>query len=239
MVNELLAGQLAARLRRVRLERGLTLRQAAEQTGVTKETLSDLERARRQPHPPTLRRIAQGYSVEIRDLLGPMIEAESVPLGKAPGEAGQAAQEERRAVPITEASAAPFSGSFKLPGLRAARERLGWSHNELAAKANVPAADIPALEDGSLEADGDTVSRLARTLDRYIKDLTEPEVMDAFRARGKEADRLQAERLIRDARNLDKETVEALRNVSPGGRKVADAIDALVEQRASEQPDAG
>ncbi len=83
MVDVLLASRLAARLRRVRLERGLTLRQAAAQTGVTKETLSDLERARRQPHPPTLQKIAEGYGVEIRDLLGPIAEAEPVTAGKA------------------------------------------------------------------------------------------------------------------------------------------------------------
>ncbi len=59
------------------------MRQAAERTGVTKETLSDLERARRQPHPPTLQKIAAGYSVEIRDLLGPMVEAEPALVGKA------------------------------------------------------------------------------------------------------------------------------------------------------------
>jgi transcriptional regulator with XRE-family HTH domain len=75
MVDELLEAQrLASRLRRVRLERGLSLRGAAVQVGVTKETLSDLERARRHPHHPTLAKIAKGYDVEISDLLGPMVE---------------------------------------------------------------------------------------------------------------------------------------------------------------------
>jgi transcriptional regulator with XRE-family HTH domain len=76
MVDELLEAQrLASRLRRVRLERGLSLRGAAVQVGVTKETLSDLERARRHPHPPTLAKIAKGYGVEISDLLGPMVDS--------------------------------------------------------------------------------------------------------------------------------------------------------------------
>ncbi len=79
----MVASQLATRLRRVRLERGLTLRQAAQRTGVTKETLSDLERARRQPHPPTLQKIAEGYDVEIRDLLGPIVDEEPALAGKA------------------------------------------------------------------------------------------------------------------------------------------------------------
>jgi transcriptional regulator with XRE-family HTH domain len=80
------------------MERGLTLRQAAERTGVTKETLSELERALRDPHPPTLAKIAGGYGVEIPDLLGPMEGAdaassatsqEPVPLDEAP-ESGHA-----------------------------------------------------------------------------------------------------------------------------------------------------
>lgn len=104
MVDELLEAQrLASRLRRVRLERGLSLRGAAAQVGVTKETLSDLERARRHPHPPTLAKIAKGYGVEISDLLGPMVE-EPVPLAEAPvtgrpapAHTGAAVEEERRA----------------------------------------------------------------------------------------------------------------------------------------------
>lgn len=92
MMDELLeAKRLATRLRRIRLERGLSLRGAAAKIGVTKETLSDLERARRHPHPPTLAKIAGGYGVEISDLLGPMVEEEPALLGKeaAPHEPGQ------------------------------------------------------------------------------------------------------------------------------------------------------
>ncbi len=95
MTDGLVASQLATRLRRVRLERGLTLRQAAQRTGVTKETLSDLERARRQPHPPTLQKIAEGYNVEIRDLLGPIVDEEPALAGKAEApEAGPTNQQD-------------------------------------------------------------------------------------------------------------------------------------------------
>ena len=84
MTDELVeARRLAARLRRIRVERGLSLRGAAAKIGVTKETLSDLERARRHPHPPTLAKIAGGYGVEISDLLGPMVEEEPALAGKA------------------------------------------------------------------------------------------------------------------------------------------------------------
>jgi transcriptional regulator with XRE-family HTH domain len=64
-MQELVPGKL----RLARIERGFTLRQAAKLTGVTKETLSDLERGLRQPHPPTLFKIAQGYGIPVKDLL--------------------------------------------------------------------------------------------------------------------------------------------------------------------------
>jgi transcriptional regulator with XRE-family HTH domain len=62
-------GSLAHRLRVLRAERGLTLREAASITGVAKETISDIERGLRQPHDPTLAKIAKGYSVPVGDLL--------------------------------------------------------------------------------------------------------------------------------------------------------------------------
>jgi transcriptional regulator with XRE-family HTH domain len=62
-------GLLPRKLLMARLERGLTLRGAAEQTGVSKETISELERGLRKPHPPTLYKIAQGYGIHVSDLL--------------------------------------------------------------------------------------------------------------------------------------------------------------------------
>jgi transcriptional regulator with XRE-family HTH domain len=47
----------------------MTLIEAAEQTGVGRDTLSDLERGRRHPVLPTLAKIAQGYGVPVEDLL--------------------------------------------------------------------------------------------------------------------------------------------------------------------------
>jgi len=129
MMDELLeAKRLAARLRRIRLERGLSLRGAALKIGVTKETLSDLERARRHPHPPTLAKIAEGYGVEISDLLGPMVE-EPVALADAP-EAGQTeaeVEEERRVIPQAVSSLNMYIKDMKeLKELREAEmEELG------------------------------------------------------------------------------------------------------------------
>jgi len=98
MTDELIeAKRLAARVRRIRLEHGLSLRGAAAKIGVTKETLSDLERARRHPHPPTLAKIADGYGVEISDLLGPMVEEPVVAGPKAEAsETGPTEAEEAR-----------------------------------------------------------------------------------------------------------------------------------------------
>jgi transcriptional regulator with XRE-family HTH domain len=88
MTDNLLPG----RLRLARARKGLTLRQAAEVIGVSKDTLSELERGRRHPHPSTLYKIAQGYGVSIGELL----ELEEPALaGKAEApSAGLAAQED-------------------------------------------------------------------------------------------------------------------------------------------------
>jgi len=62
-------GSLAHKLRVLRAERGLTLREAASLTGVAKETISDIERGLRRPHDPTLAKIAKGYGVPIEELI--------------------------------------------------------------------------------------------------------------------------------------------------------------------------
>jgi transcriptional regulator with XRE-family HTH domain len=72
-------GSLAYRLRVLRAERGLTLREAASLTGVAKETISDIERGLRHPHDPTLAKIAKGYGVPVGDLL----EEPALAAGKA------------------------------------------------------------------------------------------------------------------------------------------------------------
>jgi transcriptional regulator with XRE-family HTH domain len=73
----MMQGSLAHRLRVLRAERGLTLREAASLTGVAKETISDIERGLRHPHDPTLAKIAKGYGVPVEDLLEePVLAAE-------------------------------------------------------------------------------------------------------------------------------------------------------------------
>jgi transcriptional regulator with XRE-family HTH domain len=62
-------GLVSRKLLMARLERGLTLRGAAKLTGVSKETISELERGMRKPHPPTLYKLAQGYEAKVSDFL--------------------------------------------------------------------------------------------------------------------------------------------------------------------------
>ncbi len=58
------------RLRQVREQRGFTLTRAAEQTGISKSTLSRLENGHRRPSLELLLPLAQVYRVPIDDLVG-------------------------------------------------------------------------------------------------------------------------------------------------------------------------
>jgi transcriptional regulator with XRE-family HTH domain len=57
------------KLRVLRAERGLTLREASSRTGVAKETISDIERGIRHPHDVTVAKLARAYDVPVEDLL--------------------------------------------------------------------------------------------------------------------------------------------------------------------------
>src|SRR5215212_5706209 len=77
---------LGHRLRVMRAERGLSLREAARRAGVVKETISDIERGKTHPYDVTLAKLAQAYEVPIEELL-----EEPVLMGKAdaPADTGQ------------------------------------------------------------------------------------------------------------------------------------------------------
>jgi len=62
-------GSLGYRLRLARVEKGLTMREAAEVTGVDKVTIGAVERGQRKPHDLTLSRLAKGYGVPLSQLL--------------------------------------------------------------------------------------------------------------------------------------------------------------------------
>jgi len=60
---------LGRRLRVMRAERGLSLREAARRAGVVKETISDIERGHTHPYDVTLAKLAHAYGVPVEDLL--------------------------------------------------------------------------------------------------------------------------------------------------------------------------
>jgi transcriptional regulator with XRE-family HTH domain len=67
---------LGHRLRLLRVERQLSLRQAAAHAGVVKETISDIERGVTHPQDVTLAKLAKAYGVPVEDLLedGPSLK---------------------------------------------------------------------------------------------------------------------------------------------------------------------
>jgi transcriptional regulator with XRE-family HTH domain len=60
---------LGRKLRVLRAECGLTLREAASRADVAKETISDTERGLRHPHDVTVAKLARAYDVPVEDLL--------------------------------------------------------------------------------------------------------------------------------------------------------------------------
>lgn len=63
-------GQVGPRLRAVRLQRGRTLTDVAEETGISKSTLSRLESGQRRPSLELLLPLAEAYRVPLDDLVG-------------------------------------------------------------------------------------------------------------------------------------------------------------------------
>jgi transcriptional regulator with XRE-family HTH domain len=60
---------LAAKLRLLRAQRGLTLKDASAQLGVDRHTLRRIELGTQQAQYPTLLKIARGYAIDVEDLL--------------------------------------------------------------------------------------------------------------------------------------------------------------------------
>src|SRR5215213_3668293 len=87
---------LDMKLRVLRAERQLSLREASARTGVDKVALSRYERGLGRPQDLTLAKIAKGYGVGVEELL-----EEAVPLAEAPQETGQSGQEWARELDVT------------------------------------------------------------------------------------------------------------------------------------------
>jgi len=70
----------------MRVERGLSLREAARRAGVVKETISDIERGHTHPYDVTLAKLAKAYEVPVEDVLQEPVLAGK---GEAPQEPGR------------------------------------------------------------------------------------------------------------------------------------------------------
>ena len=65
----MMRGSFAEKLRVLRARHGLSLSEAAERVGVTRDTLSELERGKRDPYTPTITKLARGYGLSVEELL--------------------------------------------------------------------------------------------------------------------------------------------------------------------------
>ncbi len=57
-------------LRSLRRRRGMTQRELADLCGLNQTTIYELEAGRRTAYPKTVRRLARGLNVEVKDLVG-------------------------------------------------------------------------------------------------------------------------------------------------------------------------
>ena len=66
---------METRIREIRAERGWTVRRLAEESGVDKNTVSDVERGVRNPNPITMHKLAEALGAEVVDLFPKAQEA--------------------------------------------------------------------------------------------------------------------------------------------------------------------
>jgi excisionase family DNA binding protein len=143
-----------------------------------------------------------------------------------------------REVAPKEAAGAQFPS---LPGLRSARQRRGYSRNQLAVRAGVTPEEIAALEVGTLEADAAILDRLTASLDVTPGALGfPPEQYAGFLA----ADAQDNERIRRALAELSPSERRVLFSSdllkSPGLRKLRDALDEEVaDPRSDKRPEVG
>ena len=75
--------RLMENIRRMRREKGLSQQELAELAGVGQDSISAIETGKHEPHPRTLRKLAQALDVEVADFF-----KEPVPLAEAPISSG-------------------------------------------------------------------------------------------------------------------------------------------------------
>lgn len=88
--------QVGNRLRLARVQAGMTLRQAEEETGLSKDTISRIERGLRAPQPLTAAKLAEAYGRSIQEFL----EAPKAPAPQPERSAAAASEALQEAVAI-------------------------------------------------------------------------------------------------------------------------------------------
>jgi transcriptional regulator with XRE-family HTH domain len=201
------------RLRELRAERQLSLRQVEERGGPNKDTMSLIERGVHKPHAQTLGRIAKAFDMSVAGLRAEL-EAAERPLAQAP-------------FPFEDPTSA------ELPGLKAARELRGMRLNELAVRSGASVQEISELEEGSRKADTDLLDRLIAALGHCWKaELMFPrDQFEAFLAETKRENVVEA-----DLSKLSPETALAVRRAL---KRISEGIRKIDEERARQQPEAG
>jgi transcriptional regulator with XRE-family HTH domain len=85
MAEEGMQSPLARKLRMLRAAEGITLAEVEERSGVTRESIGELERGKRIPFGSTLQKLARAYGVSLAELF----EEESTPKVQAPQASGR------------------------------------------------------------------------------------------------------------------------------------------------------
>lgn len=67
------------KLRILRAEKGLTLRELAERSGIGKDAISEIERGRRRPRVSTIMSLAEGLGVDPQTLLAEVVQTPQEP----------------------------------------------------------------------------------------------------------------------------------------------------------------
>jgi transcriptional regulator with XRE-family HTH domain len=237
------------RLKHIRAERGLTLRDLAQESGVSKDTISEIERGVRKPHPTTLGKLAKALDVEVADLFPKKAQA---PLSR---EWAFSTSDE---VFRRDVQSAPTERLWGLVTELVADEQLRLFEDERIEK---PPADVLykrsvlfaralIVREELLRRGEDPPENRVLALKRYVNalELTEdpalgqyraeeifsPEQVAAFLAENERDN----ERIRQEMQNLDAADVEALMLASPVLRKLSEAFRKNQERRGHEQPEA-
>lgn len=143
---------IGQRLREERQLRGWSQRDLARETGVNTDTISGIETSQHEPRPSTLRKLAEGLGIEVRDLFAePALGKAEAPRGAGPPEEVAAAAS-RMAEQVAEgASAAAHQVSEQTAG--SAAPTVDERHPSIFADAVSAAADTWAAAVSNPEMD--------------------------------------------------------------------------------------